>query len=111
MAITVKKIVAAQQVPNANTTIYTAVNCKAVIDKFTLTNTTGASVTATVFLVASGGGATAANTIISAKSIAAGETYTCPELIGQVLESGGFIVAIAGAAASLTVSAAGREIT
>ena len=53
----------------------------------------------------------ALNLIISAKSIAAGECYTCPELVGQTLEAGGFISTLAGAAASLTISASGREIT
>jgi len=61
--------------------------------------------------VASGGSAGAANLVLSAKNIVPGETYLCPELVGQVLESGGFISTLAGAATSLTIRASGREIT
>lgn len=111
MTITVRNIIPRKQAENAQTSQYVAVNCKAVIDKFTVTNTTGAPVTFAVNLVPSAGAASAANLVISAKSIAANETYNCPELVGQCLESGGFISTLAGAAASLTISATGREIT
>lgn len=109
--ITVKNIIPRKQAENVQTTQYTAVNCKTVIDKFTVTNTTGAPVTFSVNLVASGGAASAANCVLSVKSIAAGETYNCPEVVGQSLESGGFVSTLAGAATSLTISATGREIT
>jgi hypothetical protein len=49
--------------------------------------------------------------VLSAKNIVPGETYLCPELVGQILEPGGFISTIAGAATSLTIRASGREIT
>jgi IMP cyclohydrolase len=111
MTVTVKNIIPRKQAENAQTTQYTAVNCKTIIDKFTVTNTAGAAVTFTVNLVASGGGASALNTVLSAKSIAPNETYTCPELVGQVLENGGFISTLAGTATALTISASGREIT
>jgi hypothetical protein len=111
MTVTVKNIIPPKQAENAQTTQYTATNCKTIIDKFTATNTTGGAVTFSVNLVVSGGSASAANIAISAKSIAAGECYTCPELVGQSLESGGFISTIAGAATSLTIRASGREIT
>lgn len=111
MTITVRNIIPRKQAENVQTGQYTAVNCKTVIDKFTVTNTTGAPVTFAVNLVPNAGAAAAANLVISAKSIAANETYNCPELVGQCLESGGFISTLAGAATSLTISATGREIT
>lgn len=111
MTITVKNIIPRKQAENAQTSQYTAVNCKTVIDKFTVTNTTGAPVVFSVNLVANGGAASAANLVLSSKSIAANETYNCPELVGQSLEAGGFISTLAGAATSLTISATGREIT
>lgn len=111
MTVTVKNIIPRKQAENVQTTQYTATNCKTVIDKFTVTNTTAAPVTITVNLIAAAGSANASNTVISAKSIAAGETYNCPELVGQSLENGGFISTLAGAATSLTISATGREIT
>ena len=109
--ITVKNIIPRKQAENSQTSQYTAVNCKTVIDKFTVTNTTGATATFSANLVPSAGSASASNCVLSGKSIAAGETYNCPELVGQVLESGGFISTLAGAATSLTISATGREIT
>ena len=111
MAVTVKNLIPRKQAEGAQTTQYTAVNCKTIIDKFSVTNTTGAPVNFSVNLVLLAGAAAAANLIISAKAIAAGECYTCPELVGQTLEAGGFISTLAGAAASLTISASGREIT
>ena len=111
MAITAKNIISPKQAENAQTTQYTSTNCKTIIDKFTVTNTTGGAVTFSVNLVPSGGSASASNCIISVKSIAAGECYTCPELIGHGLESGGFISTLASAATSLTIDAWGRQIT
>jgi hypothetical protein len=111
MAVTVKNIIPRKQAENVQTSQYTAVNCKTVIDKFTATNTSAANVTIGVNLVAEGGAAGDANLIVKAKTIAPGETYTFPELVGQTLEAGGFISTIASAATSLTISASGREIT
>ena len=111
MTVTIKNIIPRKQAEAAQTTQYTAANCKTIIDKFTVTNTTSGAVTFSVNLVALSGTAGAANLVISGKSIAAGECYTCPELVGQTLENGGFISTLAGAATSLTISASGREVT
>lgn len=111
MAVTVKNIIPRKQAENAQTTQYTATNCKTIIDKFTVTNTSAGAVTFSVNLVASAGAAGDSNLVLKTKSIQASETYLCPELIGQTLESGGFISTLAGAATSLTISASGREIT
>lgn len=111
MTVTVKNIIPRKQAESAQTTQYTANNCKAIIDKCTVTNTTAGAVAFSVNLVASGGTAGTDNRVLSVKSIAAGETYLCPEVVGQTLESGGFISTLAGAATSLTISASGREIT
>jgi flagella basal body P-ring formation protein FlgA len=111
MTVTVKNIIPCKQAENAQTTQYTATNCKTIIDKFTVTNITAGNVTLSCNLVPSSGAAGATNLIISARAIAPGETYTCPELVGQSLEPGGFISTLAGAAVSLNISASGREIT
>ncbi len=111
MTVTVKNIIPRKQAENAQTTQYTATNCKTIIDKFTVTNTTAGAVNFACNLVASGGSAGASNLVLSTKAIAAGECYTCPELVGQTLEASGFISTLAGAATSLTISASGREIT
>lgn len=111
MGVTVRVLIPAKQAENSQTTQYTATNVKAMIDKFTATNTSAANVTLSVNLVASGGSTSAANLIVDARTIAPDETYTFPELVGQVLEAGGFISTIASAATSLTIRASGREIT
>jgi hypothetical protein len=111
MAVTVKVLIPAKQAEATQTTQYTAVNCKTIIDKFTVTNTTAGNVTISVNLVTLAGSAAATNRIIDTRSIAPDETYTCPELVGQALEPGGFISTIASAATSLTIRASGREIT
>jgi hypothetical protein len=110
MAVTVKALIPAKQAESTQTTQYTATNCRAIIDKFTATNTTGGNVTIGVNIVASGGSAAANNLIVDTRSIAPDETYTFPELVGQVLDAGSFISTIASAATSLTIRASGREI-
>lgn len=111
MSVNVKTLVQSKQAEAAQTTQYTATNCKAIIDKFTATNTTGANVTIAVNVVTSGGSVGDSNLVVDDRAIAPGETYTFPELVGQVLEPGAFISTIASAAASLTIRASGREIT
>lgn len=111
MSVTVKNIIPRKQAEAAQTAQYTATNCKTIIDKFTVTNTSAVNVPFSVNLVAASGTAVDANLVLKARSIAPGETYTCPELVGQTLESGGFISTLAGTATSLTISASGREIT
>lgn len=111
MTVTVKNLIPSKQAETSQTTQYTAVNCKVIIDKFTVTNTTGTAAVITINLVPSSGSASTSNVVLSAKSIAAGESYTCPEVVGQTLESGGFISTIAGTATALNIRASGREIT
>lgn len=111
MPVLVKTLVQSKQAEAAQTTQYTATNCKTIIDKFTATNTSAANTTLSVHLVASGGAAGVDNLIVDSRAIAPDETYTFPELVGQVLEPGGFISTIASAATALTIRSSGREIT
>ena len=111
MTVTVKVLIPAKQAENAQTTQYTAINAKAIIDKFTITNTSANNVTINVNLVTTGGSPGPSNLVVDTRAVAPDETYTCPELVGQVLEPGGFISTLASAATSLTIRASGREIT
>jgi hypothetical protein len=111
MTVTVKVLIPSKQAEATDTTQYTAVNCKTIIDKFTATNTSAGNVTLSVNLVSSGGSVGASNLIVDARSIAPDETYTFPELVGQGLDPSGFISTIASAATSLTIRSTGREIT
>lgn len=110
MTVSIRPFFTAQYAPNAETTMYTANGVRSIIDKFVGFNGTAGAVTLTVHLVPNAGTAGAANAIV-VKSIAAGETYSFPELAGHYLEAGGFISLIAGAAASIVVRAGGREVS
>lgn len=111
MAVTPKVLIPAKQAENAQTTQYTATAVRAIIDKFTVTNTSAGNVSISVNLVTLAGAAGASNLIIDTRTLVPDETYTCPELVGHVLEDGGFISTLASAATSLTIRASGREIS
>ena len=110
MAVKVKCIIPSKQLEAAQTNQYIA-SVKTMIDKVTVTNTTGAAVTFSCNLVPEGGTVGDTNAIIKDKAVAAGDTYVCPELVGHVLEPGDAISMIASAATSLTIRASGREVT
>jgi hypothetical protein len=111
MTVTVKVLVAPLQLQNLQTTQYTATAAKAIIDKATVTNTDTVNRTFSVNLVTSGGSPGNSNLVIDDRTVVPGETYLCPELVGQSLESGSFISTIASAATALTMRVSGREIT
>lgn len=111
MAVTVKNIIPSKEAENIQTTQYTATNAKCVIDKFTATNISTGNESLSVNLVTLGDVAGNDNLIVDARVVAPGETYTFPELVGQVLENGSFISTLASATAALTIRASGREIT
>jgi hypothetical protein len=111
LAITAKNLVPSAQIAAALTTYYTATNVRAIIDKATICNDSAGAVSVDVHIVPQGGTADSTNIVISDKSINADETYTCPELVGHVLESGSFLRAVASAATSLTFRVSGREVT
>lgn len=110
MTVTVKTLVPPKLAEIAQTTQYTATNCKTIIDKVTGTNTSASNATISVNLIQSGGVAGSANLIVDARAIAPDETYTFPELVGQVLEPGAFI-STASSANVITIRFSGREIT
>jgi len=108
MALTLKRLISGSQLTAAAVAYYTApANTKATIKSAALVNTTAGAVVCTVHLVPFGGSASATNTFISARSIAVNETYTCPELINQVLEAGGMIQALG---LNVTLAISGAEV-
>lgn len=111
MTVTVKTLIPGKQAENVQTSQYTALNCKTIIDKFTATNTTAGNVVFSVNLVPLAGVPGVSNRILSLRTIAPGEVYACPELVGHALEAGGIISTLCDTATALTISATGREIT
>lgn len=58
-------------------------------------NSTAVAKTFTAHVIPSGGTAGATNMYISARVIAPGESYTCPELVGRGMNAGGFVQVLA----------------
>lgn len=110
MAINSKPLIDAKIMEAAQTTQYTAVNCTAIIDKFTATNYSGANATISVYLVPSGGSPGTSNGTILTRQIGPNEAYTFPALTGQILKSGDYI-STTGTATALSIRCSGREIT
>lgn len=109
MSTTIKNIIPSKVAETSQTVQYTAQLVKCVIDKATVTNTSASNLSLSVNLLSSGGFAADGNLIVKARIVAPGETYTLPELVGQVIEAGGSISTLASGA-GLTIRANGREI-
>ena len=76
------------------------------IGRAVFTNTTASAVTITAGIT-TGGALGASTTMISARSLAPGESYVSPELAGAVLPSGAQLHALASVANSVTFTASG----
>jgi hypothetical protein len=111
MTVQVKVLIPAKNAENSQTTQYTSTNVTTIIDKFTATNYSAAAETLSVNLVTSSYSAGNDNLIVKTKTLQPTETYTFPEIVGQVLNAGDFISTIASAATSINIRASGREIT
>lgn len=111
MAVTVKVLVPAQIAAVTQTTYYTSSNVTTLIDKFTATNYGATAATISVNLVTLSDTAGNQNLITKTKALQPAETYTFPELVGQALDPGGFISAIAGTATSINLRVSGRVIS
>ena len=111
MAVTVKVLIPAKTAENTQTTQYTANGVTATVDKFTATNYSATAATLSVNVVTSATTAGNNNLIVKAKTLQPAETYTFPELVGQVLNPGDFISTLAGTASAINIRASGREIS
>ena len=112
MTVTVKVLIPAKTIESSQTTQYSASNVTTIIDKFTVSHNNG-SATPTyinVSLVPSGGTADGTN-VIMYKLLQPQETYTCPELVGQVLSAGDFIATVASVTNLLVIRASGRLVS
>lgn len=110
MAVSTKVLIPAKTAEVAQTSQYTATGVTTIIDKFTATNYDTVARTISVNLVASAGSAGNDNLIVKTKTLQPSETYTFPELVGQVIAPGGFISTIASTGTSINIRASGREI-
>lgn len=111
MAVKPVELIPSKVAESSQTTQYTATAATAYIDKFTVTNTGATAVQFSANLSAGAEPIGAQNLIINKRTIGPGETYLCPELVGQVLAAGSLISTLSSAASGLTIRASGREIT
>lgn len=109
--VVLKVLISPKIAEDIQTTQYTATGVTTVIDKFTATNYSAVLATLTINLVEPAGSASNSNVVAITKGIQAYETYTFPEIVGQVLASGASISTIAGTANSINIRASGREVT
>lgn len=112
MSVTLKELIPSKFAENTATVQYTVpTNAKAIIDKFTVTNTTANLVDFSVNLIQSGALDSDDTRILTSRTLAENETYTCPELVGHILDGGSAISTLATAATSLTIRCSGRVVT
>lgn len=111
MNVNVLNIIPRKFAENSSTSQYTANAVKTIIDKFTATNVSASNAVFSVYLPANGQSSEDSNLVLKSRTIPPGFCYECPELVGQALESGGFIVTLASASSSIVISATGREIS
>jgi len=108
--VTLVQLVAPVQLAASDTALYTTpANTTAKIGRAVFTNTSGSPVTITA-AITTGGVLTAANTLISARTLAPGEAYVSPELAGAVLQAGSALHALAGSGGAVTFTASGLTI-
>jgi hypothetical protein len=111
MAVSVKVLIPAKIAEAAQTTQYTATNVAAIVDKFTATNYSSTAATLSVNLVTQFDNPGNQNLIIKAKTLLPSETYTFPELVGQIIASGGSISTLAGTGSAINIRCSGREVS
>ncbi len=111
MAVYTRLFVPPKEAENIQTSQYTVPSgSKIVIDKFTGTNTSGSPEKLSVNLIPIGDSVGDSNLIVKERNIAPGETYTFPELVGQIMDTAGIISTIASVASAITIVISGREI-
>lgn len=105
--ITPVQLVAPVALGIADASLYSPVTPTAAqIGRAVFTNTTASAVTITAGITP-GGALGASTTMISARTLAPGESYVSPELAGAIIPPGSQLHAYASAATSVTFTASG----
>lgn len=100
------------ELTTASVTLHTSTNARTQITAATLTNKTAGAVTATIYIVDSGGAISDANApIIAGFSVAANSTVGLPELVAQALSAGQTLRALASANSALILWVSGDVVT
>jgi hypothetical protein len=98
-----KSIPAAQLTTSAAPYYSAPTGTVSTINNLSLTNTSATPVAVTLYRVPSGGSAGPGNSLLSAFSLSAGQTYVPPQAIGLQLDQGMSLQALAATAAVVTL--------
>ena len=94
---------------NSSADYYTTpTGARTIIKKATFCNNDSIPGTVTINI---GGAAAYGNQITKAKTLAAGETWSCPDVENQVMESGEIFSIVAGTSGKIGVRVSGIEVT
>lgn len=105
--ITPAQLVAPQLLGSADAALYTSpTQTTAKIGRGVFTNTSASALTITAGIT-TGGALGASTTMISARTLAPGESYVAPELAGAVLPAGSQIHAYASVAGAVSFTVSG----
>lgn len=100
----IPKPIPALQLTTVAQTAYTATTgVTATVNNLSLTNTSASPVAVTLYRVPSAGSPSASNTLLSAFSLSAGQTYVPPQAIGLQLDQGMSLQALASAGSAITL--------
>ena len=107
MSYSTKELVQQSWITNAAAMIYTSSAGNTIIDKLTTTNITAGALDVSLYVLAPAGTATTM-TLIKTRSLAGGECYTWPEIVGKTIAIGAMVYAVAAAATSVNIGMSGR---
>lgn len=112
MSTTFKKFVGGEVLGTSASTGYTApTGIISVVGKASFTNTSSGEVAITVYVVPSGQSASDTYIIADAKVLQIRQTWSCPDIEGQVINAGGTIQYFCNTASAVTAIISGVEIT
>jgi hypothetical protein len=111
MAVQPQRLAASNLLDATNEIFYTSTNITTLIDDATICNTSASPVAVTIDIVDSGGAAGTVMRVISNKTLAANETYPCPELRGHYMNKGDSVQGFASIAAVATIRLSGRIVS
>lgn len=109
MATTNTVLVESKYVENIQTNQYIANGVKTTILAVTLNNSGSSGAFVTLNVVPSSGTASATNQLVSSRYLAQGESYSCSEIVGQVLSPGAKLSAVASIASTIVIRVSGKE--
>lgn len=111
MTVTARCLVESKFIEAAETGQYTA-TVRTIIDKCTITPPVSTATNVTIKIIPSGGTAGASNVLFAAKTMTTSDpTYTCPEIVGHILNPGDIISTLSTVASSVSLRISGREVS